>query len=377
MSEYIDKTLKKIEQGILDVMSSERYAEYLKFHSSFHNYSINNTMSIFMQNPDATMVKGYGAWQKNGRFVKKGETGIKILTPVTVKKDSDESISPRPNQEPQQEDTVKECKGFKVANVFDITQTDGRAVPAICEEIEGENDNVTHITNAIKNISSAKIIKKDIKGTAKGYFNSDDNVIAIRKDLHPNHQLKTLIHEYAHSIIHKRPYDMDLSDINRHEEEIQAESIACIVAGKYGLDTSQYSFDYLADWSKDKTTQDFKNSLKVISNMSEKIIRDIDDELEKMFHDQLDNYKETYPVSKSFDDEKMKKIADICSYYGKILSPELLKKQYLSQAKLEPDSRDKIFGELKAVADDIKDQRFDEMYKQDANNEIIEFGLER
>ena len=192
-----------------------------------------------------------------------------------------------------------------------------------------------------------------------------DNVIAINKNLHPNHQLKTLIHEYAHSLIHKRPDDINLSEINRHEEEIQAESIACIVAGKYGLDTSQYSFDYLADWSKDKTIEDFKNSLKVIRNISEKIIRDIDDELDKMFHTQLENYKETYPECSSFDDQRMKKIADICSYYGRVLSPEILKKQYLSQAKLEPDSRDKIFDELKDIADNFKDQHYEEIYKPD------------
>ncbi len=251
--------IDKIEQGVKDVLTSERWSEYLKFTSQFYHYSFGNVMLIFMQKPDARYIAGYKAWEKMNRHVNRGERGIKILAPCLGKKIiEDES----------EEYREIDYRYFKTVSVFDISQTSGEDVPSICDELHGDVDNVSEL---LKKIESATdyAVSYDYDGRAYGVCRNDEKMIQIRDGLDDRQRVKTLIHEVAHSLL----WENDERNQNKREDrEIEAESTAFIVCNKIGIDTSSYSFDYIAAWSNRNDTKDLKHLFGNIQSAAQKII---------------------------------------------------------------------------------------------------------
>ena len=252
----------KLEAGIQALFESEAFKNYLKTLSKFHDYSLNNTILIAMQKPDATLVAGYTAWQKNfGRQVQKGEQGIRILAPTPYKKqmevDRVDPITRQPILNPDGS-TAKELKevmvpAFKVVNVFDVSQTDGRPLPTIgVVELTGSVSNYEMFFEALKRSCPVPIGFEDIPSGAKGYYHTVDQRIALQEGMSEVQTAKTLIHEMAHQKLHSiDPKELPPEEprLTRNAKEVEAESVAYTVAQHYGIETSDYSFAYIAGWS--------------------------------------------------------------------------------------------------------------------------------
>ena len=281
----------KLEAGIQALFESEAFKNYLKTLSKFHDYSLNNTILIAMQKPDATLVAGYTAWQKNfGRQVMKGETGIRILAPTPYKKQMEvDRIDPSTGQAVLNPDgsTAKDLKevmvpAFKVVNVFDVSQTDGRELPTIgVNELTGDVAKYENFFEALKKACPVPIGFEDIPSGAKGYYHTVDQRIALQEGMSQVQTIKTLIHEMAHQKLHAiDPKDLPPEEprLTRNAKEVEAESVAYTVAQHYGIETSDYSFAYIAGWSKDKDTPELKASLDRIRKAADEMITAIDEQ---------------------------------------------------------------------------------------------------
>ncbi|MBU3173359.1 ArdC-like ssDNA-binding domain-containing protein [Clostridium estertheticum] len=287
---YEDKTkelLEKLEKGILDTMNSEGYKAFLNFQSKFHSYSYNNQILIHLQRPNASMVSGYNAWSKFERHVIKGEKAISILAPSPYKYTKEiDKIDPKTKQniktangENQKEKVEMQRNSFKKVSVFDVSQTEGKELPSICKELGGNSTNSESIIRAIKKISEVKIIEEEIKSGAKGYYlrshlGRSEDYIALNKGMSLDQTAKTLIHESAHSQLHSTDSG---SQLDRATKEVQAESVAYVVSNHFGVDTSQYTFDYLANWSSGKELKELKESFNLIQKTSDKFINKIEE----------------------------------------------------------------------------------------------------
>ena len=282
----------KLEAGIQALFDSESFKNYLKTLSKFHDYSLNNTILIAMQKPDATLVAGYTVWQKNfGRQVQKGEQGIRILAPTPYKKqmevDRVDPVTRQPILNPDGS-TAKELKevmvpAFKVVNVFDVSQTDGRPLPTIgVDELTGNVSNYEMFFEALKRSCPVPIGFEDIPSGAKGYYHTVDQRIALQEGMSEVQTVKTLIHEMAHQKLHSiDPKELPSEDprLTRNAKEVEAESVAYTVAQHYGIETSDYSFAYIAGWSQGKDTPELKASLDRIRKAADEMITAIDDHI--------------------------------------------------------------------------------------------------
>ena len=281
----------KLEAGIQALFESEAFKNYLKTLSKFHDYSLNNTILIAMQKPDATLVAGYTAWQRNfGRQVMKGETGIRILAPTPYKKQMEvDRIDPSTGQAVLNPDgsTAKDLKevmvpAFKVVNVFDVSQTDGKELPTIgVNELTGDVAQYESFFEALKQACPVPIGFEDIPSGAKGYYHTVDQRIALQEGMSQVQTIKTLIHEMAHQKLHAiDPKDLPPEEprLTRNAKEVEAESVAYTVAQHYGIETSDYSFAYIAGWSKDKDTPELKASLDRIRKAADEMITAIDEQ---------------------------------------------------------------------------------------------------
>ena len=274
--EQIVAILDKLEKDLSDLFESDRYKEYLTCMSKFHNYSLNNTLLIAMQRPDATLVAGFSAWKdKHGRTVKKGEKGIRILAPYryAVKLASkDEDAEPE----------YVERTGFKPTYVFDVSQTEGKELPSIAvNELSGDVNDYNKLFRALKIICPVPVDFEDIEGGSKGYFSDSENRIAIKKGMSQVQTIKTLVHETAHAMLHSSAAEDKDNLADRRTKEVEAESIAFTVCKRYGLDTEDYSFGYIAGWSSGKDIKELKASLERIKDTADKIITGIDKSIEK------------------------------------------------------------------------------------------------
>ncbi len=284
--------LKQLEAGVKDVFSSEKYMKYLKVMSKFHNYSLNNTLLILMQKPDATLVAGYKAWQtKFKRYVNKGEKGIQILAPATYKTVVEmEKIDPETQQPVIGEDgnpvieKVEVTKPyFKPVYVFDISQTSGEPLPEITTRLTGDVENYGTLFESLKQVSPFPIKFEAIQGKTNGYCDPVNKRIAIKNGMSQAQTIKTCIHEIAHAKLHGIKDDNTIQERkDRHTEEVEAESIAYVVCSYLGLDTSDYSFGYVAGWSKDRELPELKKSLNTIQKASSKLIQDIENKFKEL-----------------------------------------------------------------------------------------------
>ena len=264
----IKEITEQLEQGVKDVFTSENYRNYLLIMSKFHTYSLNNQLLIWMQRPEATYVAGYKTWQKSfKRQVRKGETSIKILAPISCK------FKKQVETEDGIEEKEVQFNRFRAVSVFDISQTDGDDLPQIVTKLDGDVDGYEDLLQRIQAASPVPVEFKNIEGSANGYFHMVDKVIAIQEGMSQIQTVKTMIHEIAHSILHDRD-DGTEKDADRGLKEQQAESVAYVVSNYIGLDTSDYSFGYVAGWSKGNT-DDLKANLEVIRSTANQIIEKI------------------------------------------------------------------------------------------------------
>jgi hypothetical protein len=286
--EKTQELIETLEQGIKDTLNSERYKAFLKMQSQFHRYSASNAMLIFLQKPDATYVAGYNTWKdKFERNVLKGETGIGILAPSpykhTIYSDAiDDKGNPIIDGETGQVKKVKdtiERLGFKKVSVFDIKQTEGKELPSICKDLQGNSANADLLVKAIQHVSDVPIHFMDIKNGSKGYYSRAENIIAIKNAMSLDQTAKTTVHEYAHSKIHNSPA---CALLDKSTKEVQAESVAFVVSNYFGVDTSSYSFDYVANWSSNKELPELKKSFEIIQKTADKIIESVEAAMEKM-----------------------------------------------------------------------------------------------
>lgn len=256
---------EQLEQGVKDVFTSDKYIEYLRFMSKFTSYSFNNTMLIFLQKPDASLVAGYKSWQQKGRQVRKGEKGITILAPCPHKK------------EVETEDGEKQTiswTSFRAVSVFDVSQTDGEELPTGCvTKLTGEVEGFTELIEKLESVSPVSVSYENIKGTANGYYSHKEQRIVIQEGMSQQQTVKTLVHEISHAILHSE--EGEAKDADRNTREVQAESVAYTVCSMLGLDTSDYSFGYVAGWSSTREIKELNESMEVIR----KTAKDISDKL--------------------------------------------------------------------------------------------------
>lgn len=270
----VQEITEKLEQGIKELFESEKYKTYLNTMSKFHNYSFNNTMLIAMQKSDVTLVAGFKAWQKNfDRHVKKGEKGIRILAPAPYKiKEEQEKLDPVTGEimldksgMPITEEVEIKIPAFRVVPVFDVSQTDGKELPDIgVNELSGSVEDYEDFMQALSEVSPVPITYEDIEGEAKGYSHTTDHWIVIQEGMSQSQTVKTAIHEVAHAKRHDRERNQDIDavlDKDRNTKEVEAESVAYTVCQHFGIDTSDYSFGYIAGWSSDRDMKELKSSL--------------------------------------------------------------------------------------------------------------------
>ena len=274
--ERIQEITEQLEADVAAVFESDAYKAYLKCMSKFHNYSLNNTLLIALQRPDASLCASYTSWQRDhGRQVRKGEKGIKIIAPCKYKVELDEKDDDG-NQK------IAERTGFKVVTTFDISQTDGPDLPTVgVNELTGEVGDYRILFNALSEICPVPIYTEDIRNGAKGYYSDADRKIVIKSDMSQLQTIKTMIHEMAHEMLHAKEHLDEDHILDRRTKEVEAESIAYTICQHYGLDSSDYSFSYIAGWSSGKEVKELKASLERIRSAADEMITGIDKALDK------------------------------------------------------------------------------------------------
>lgn len=264
----VAETIKTLEKEMTNIFNDTNYKKFLSLMSNFNNYSLNNLQLILIQKPDATNVASFETWKKAGRYVKKGETGIRIIFPIKYLK----------NKKNEENEETKEATNiyFKVGSVFDISQTEvakGKEdlLKKYKPKILDNNDPAfVEYIELFKSISQFPIYFDDFNNTkANGYCDFGTDEIHIKNSLPAAQQLKTIIHEVAHSMLHKD------SDLSKELKEIEAESVAFVVSNNIGLDSSEYSFGYLASWSKEKDIKELKPLLERIHKTATNILKNI------------------------------------------------------------------------------------------------------
>ena len=295
-AEKLKEITDRLEQGITELFESERYKEYLRVMSKFHNYSFNNTLLIAMQKPDASLVAGFSAWKNNfERNVMKGQKGIKIIAPSPYKiKQEMQKIDPHTQKpvigkdgKPVTEEKEVTIPAYKVVSVFDVSQTEGKELPDIAvDELTGDVDRYKDFFAALEKTSPVPIAFENIEGGSHGYYHLEDKRIAINEGMSELQTLKTAIHEIAHAKLHdidlNAPKDEQQPHVDRRTREVEAESVAYTVCQHYGLDTSDYSFGYVAGWSSGRELSELKSSLETIRSAAAEIINSIDENLAEL-----------------------------------------------------------------------------------------------
>ena len=280
---------EKLEKGVQDVYSSEQYQDLLNTMAKFPHYSVNNNILIMMQKPDATLVQSYTGWKKMGRFVKKGEKGIRILAPAPFKLEKEQDKVDESGKVVLDKDgeAVKEkieinMTAFKPVSTFDVSQTEGEPLPQIgVDELTGNIEGYQTLFEAIKSASPVPIAFEDIKSGAKGYFHVEENRIALNNGMSEIQNVKTAIHEMAHAKLHNSEAQKNNKQ-SKNSKEVEAESVAYTVCQHYGIDTSDDSFAYVATWSQGKELPELKESLNIIRNAASELITKIDEKVQEI-----------------------------------------------------------------------------------------------
>lgn len=287
----MNSILKSLETGVENIFTGDKYAQYLQTMSKFHRYSFNNTLLIAMQRPDATLVTGYRNWQSMGRQVKKGEKGITILAPAPIKRKREQEILDQNHKplldadgKPRTEEVEVVIPRFKPTTVFDISQTDGEPIETLApEELTEAVADYDLFMKAITAVSPVPIRFDEIAGEAKGYYHSGDKEIVIQKGMSESQAIKTAIHETGHARLHDKDL-MEKQGIekDRLTKEVEAESVAYCVCSAFGVDTSEYSFPYIAGWSSGRDMKELKASMDIIRKTAGEMIDELSDNLQEL-----------------------------------------------------------------------------------------------
>ena len=283
--EKIQAALDRIEEGLATINTDEDWLHFLAFQSLFYNYSFRNAMLIYLQNPEASYVKGFKAWNQIGRYVKKGAKGLAILAPCYRKvEDFKEPENKSEYQDSEGEKVIKRViSGFKVTYVFDIADTDGsdEYLPVLVKGLAGNSEQEQEIYEKLKAFISTEHPVQEVTGTAsKGSYNLATGVISVRSDVEYLQKIKTILHEFAHAIdFAMHPEE----DISRNRRELIAESVAYVVSMRLGLDTSRYSISYIKSWLKDK--EELKIVADTVQKVAAKIINSLAESSDSAFSD--------------------------------------------------------------------------------------------
>ncbi len=302
IKEQLAEITARIEDGIKDLFQSDKYAQYLKTMSKFHNYSFNNTMLIFMQKPNATAVAGFNKWRDQfERHVKRGEKGIRILAPAPYKKKiSEPKLDPGTDLPLRDKDgkiiyeeTVIRIPAYKPVSVFDVSQTYGKPLPTIASSLDGTVEHYEAFMEAIKRSSPVPIDFKPLEPNLDGFFSPTDQSITLREGMSEIQTVCAAIHEMGHAKLHnyeKIKEAQTSKDENaeppkkkdRRTEEVEAESVAFAVCAYFGIETGENSFGYIANWSSGKDLPELKSSLDTIRRAASEIINDVEDNFEEV-----------------------------------------------------------------------------------------------
>lgn len=308
----IREITEKLEAKVAELKTSDKWKEFLSCMAKFHSYSANNVLLILCQKPDATLVAGYSRWKSFGRNVKRGEKGIRILAPAPYRRlvetpvidESTGSVRRDAAGEPVKEQTEVVVTAFRPVSVFDESQTEGRPLPQVGpEELTAKVDDYQKILSVLEKVSPVPVAFEDIRGGAKGYYDPNENRIALKSGMPELQTIKTLLHEIGHASIHTKEGVEALKSqgliMDRNEKETQAESIAFVLASGLGIgDTSEYSFPYIAGWTAGKEIDELKESIEVIRNAAHDLITRIDAEMVAL---QAEERKEPLPESAGRD----------------------------------------------------------------------------
>ncbi|HEM3543801.1 TPA: toprim domain-containing protein [Streptococcus suis] len=293
-----------LKEGVKNYLNSDQYKNFLTAMSKLHHYSPRNLQLLLAQNPDVSVVASFKKWKEDyGRTVNKGEKSLRVWAPVqVVRKD-------KVSGEPMLDDNGKVIKDtvFKLVPVFDISQTSGKEFPTPVNVLEGKHEDYANLYRAAKQVSSdngVTISISDTPGTSRGYYSPMENKIVLQKGMSEQQTLKTLFHEMAHSDLHNLDAKAT-QDFTRSTKELQAESVAYVVACHYGFDTSEYSFGYLANWTEDAATlSDLEAQLAIIQKEANSLIQRLDQSLEKVVSKTLSADKFTERLSQFKDETK-------------------------------------------------------------------------
>lgn len=311
--ERLKEITDSIEQGIKDLFQSDRYTQYLRTMSRFHRYSVNNTMLIYMQKPNATLVAGFNKWRDQfSRNVMRGQKGIKIIAPTPFKKKIEEEKLDPDTKAPildadgrviMEEKEIK-IPMYKVVSVFDVSQTEGKPLPTLANDLMGNVKQYEIFMEALRRSSSVPLAFEGMEPSTDGYFSEKNQRIAIRSGMSEVQTVSAAVHEITHATLHNyeqarltaaegdetaeppKPKD-------RRTEEVEAESVSYAVCQYYGIQTGDNSFGYIASWSKDKELPELRASLETINKTASGLISDIDQNFREVL-------KEYDPVLEQF-----------------------------------------------------------------------------
>ena len=363
-----------IEQGIKELFQSDRYRQYLSVMSRFHRYSVNNTMLIYMQRPDASLVAGFQKWKNQfGRHVKKGERGITIIAPTPFKKKIEEvKLDPdtkAPLLDPDGKQITEEREinipMFKPVKVFDVAQTDGKPLPHLASTLTGSVEQYEIFVEALRRSAPVPISFKAIEPNTDGYFSPTDQAITIREGMSEVQTISALVHEIAHSKLHNYEKqqaeaaagkdDAELVKKDRHTEEVEAESVSYAVCQYFGIETGENSFGYIATWSQGKELKELRASLETINKTASELITDVDRNFAEICKERgidpkaLPEQEAPEPEAPAPDAYQLYG-ADLCDHLDQLYQNGMLNNQFTSMSKEET---------AKAFADMLRHGSFD------------------
>ena len=272
-SERLKALTDQLEQGVSDIFQSGQYAAYLTAMSKFHHYSFGNTMLIFIQCPNATHVAGYHDWRRNfGRQVKRGERGITILAPCPYRRQEEVEEAASDGSSSTSIQWVQRM-GFRTVTVFDVSQTEGKPLPELAKKLTGDAAQYESMVAALRSISPYPISIESFPGGAHGCCNFVERRILVQPDMSQTQTIKTMIHEVSHAKLHAPEKAEELPQHKqRFVREMEAESVAYVVCRHFGIDTSDYSFGYVAGWSRGRELSQLRESLDLIRNTAAELI---------------------------------------------------------------------------------------------------------
>ena len=280
----VDALIRKMEDGIREIFSSEQYAQYLKTMSRFHRYSFRNQLLIHLQNPQATFCAGYVAWQnKFERHVKKGETGIRILVPYRHKYRRTEQDVSEDTSEIKETDEEREYITYHVGNVFDVSQTEGKPIPTIVHDLHGDVEEYEFFMEAVKQICPVPITRKELPPNLDGYFSPVERRIVLRDGMSQVQEAAAVIHEMAHAVLHN-PEERKSGEAKKDKQsiEVEAESVSNVVCSYFGIDTKENSWGYIVTWSKNRELPALTASMKTIRDTADRFITGIEERMQAL-----------------------------------------------------------------------------------------------